>query len=94
MSVLFAHQSPALVQKIITLDHRRMPLPRTKSPKIYSLRSNDFSADEGVLPTPAEEKQFEMTIVKVDIKHGDMNDAANEVERAVLRHWVVQFLKS
>ena len=49
MTVLFAHKYPKLVDKIISLDNRRIELPRTSQPKIYSLRSSDQPADEGVL---------------------------------------------
>lgn len=51
MTVLFAHTYPNLVGKIISLDNRRVELPRTSHPKVYSLRSSDQPADEGVLLT-------------------------------------------
>ncbi|REC63727.1 alpha/beta hydrolase [Chryseobacterium pennae] len=49
---------PDLDYKIIAMDNRRMLLPRTSIPKIYSLRSNDYPADEGVLPTEEEQKKI------------------------------------
>ena len=51
MTMLFAQKYPSLVEKVISLDNRRVALPRTKRPKIYSLRSNDQPADKDVLPT-------------------------------------------
>lgn len=62
MAALFGNQHPNLVYKIITMDNRRMFLPRTSVPKIYSLRSNDYPADEGVLPTQEEQEKYKMTI--------------------------------
>lgn len=56
MTALFARQHPELLYKVIAMDNRRMPLPRTKTPHIYTLRSNDLPADEGVLPTDKEKK--------------------------------------
>lgn len=50
MSMLFAQKYPDLIDKVISPDNRRMPFPRTKHPKLYSLRSSDQPADEGVLP--------------------------------------------
>ncbi|MBB5621242.1 hypothetical protein HDE69_002295 [Pedobacter cryoconitis] len=47
MSMLFATQHPELVDKVISLDNRRMPFPRVSKPRIYSLRSSDQPADEG-----------------------------------------------
>jgi hypothetical protein len=55
MTALFANNYPNFVYKIITLDNRRMYLPKTLIPKIYTLRSNDYP-DEGVLPTMEEQK--------------------------------------
>ena len=54
MTALFPQKYPNVVQKIITLDNRRMALPRTFNPKVYSLRSSDQPADAGVLPTEEE----------------------------------------
>jgi len=50
---------PGVVDKIITLDNSRMPLPGTKHPKVFSLRSSDRPADEGVMPTAWEQKSME-----------------------------------
>ena len=51
MTALFAQKYSGIAYKIITLDNRRMALPRTKDVKVYSLRSSDQKADEGVLPS-------------------------------------------
>lgn len=61
MVALFPEEHPGIVDKIITLDNRRVALPGTKNPKVYSLRSNDQPADEGVLPTIRERKKYGVT---------------------------------
>lgn len=62
------------MDKIISLDNRRMELPRTKQPRIYSLRSSDQPADEGVLPTIEEQEKFGIKIIKLpNTIHNDMN---------------------
>jgi predicted esterase len=66
MAALFGNQHPNLVYKIITMDNRRMFLPRTSIPKIYSLRSNDYPADEGVLPGEEEQKKYQMTVQAIN----------------------------
>lgn len=38
ITVLFAHKYPNLVDKIISLDNRRVELPRTSQPKVYSIQ--------------------------------------------------------
>ncbi|RFS16520.1 alpha/beta fold hydrolase [Emticicia sp. C21] len=94
MTALFAHKYPDLVSKAITLDNRRMALPRTKKPEIYSLRSSDQPADEDVLPTEKEQKQFGMSIIKLpDTIHNHMDNDANEPQRKEIIDYVMKFLK-
>ncbi|HSZ71052.1 MAG TPA: hypothetical protein VK750_00145, partial [Cytophagaceae bacterium] len=70
ITMLFATEYPQKVVKAITLDNRRMPIPRVSQPRIYSLRSSDVPADEGVLPSPDEQQKYGITIVQLpDIKH-------------------------
>ncbi|MCL7987256.1 hypothetical protein M8998_04795 [Sphingobacterium sp. lm-10] len=93
MSVLFAHEYPLLIHKVISLDNRRMPLPRVTSPKIYSIRSNDYPADDGVLPSEEEAANLGMTIQFVDINHSNMDDDATAEERAMILSYIQQYLK-
>ena len=37
------------------MDHRRMIMPRTRNPRLYTLRGCDYDADSGVLPTEKEQ---------------------------------------
>lgn len=92
MSVLFAHQHPELIHKLISLDNRRMDLPRTSKPKVYTLRSSDYPADEGVLPSDEEQKNFGITVQFTDIKHSSMDNDANEEERKYLTSKILEYL--
>ncbi|AIG31078.1 esterase [Flavobacterium psychrophilum] len=93
ISVLFAHKYPDLVDKIISLDNRRMELPRTKQPRIYSLRSSDQPADEGVLPTIEEQEKFGIKIIKLpNTIHNDMNDRGNNKQKKEINNYVMAFL--
>lgn len=94
MSALFEPKHPGVAEKIISLDNRRMALPRTNHPRVYSLRSSDLPADEGVLPPPEEQKQFGITIVKLpNTRHVEMSDDANAAQRAEINGYVLRFLK-
>lgn len=94
MTVLFSHQYPDLVDKVVSLDNRRMPLPRTRRPRIYSLRSSDQPADEGVLPTTAEQQTFGMTIIKLQsTKHNQMDNDADNKQREEINSYVREFLR-
>ena len=41
---------------LITLDNRRVPLPREARLRVLSLRGSDFAADPGVLPSAGESR--------------------------------------
>jgi dienelactone hydrolase len=92
---LFPQKYPRQVAKVITLDNRRMPLPRTKkNPQVYSLRSSDQAADEGVLPTFREGKHLRMTIIPLLLtKHDDMDDSATLTQRHEINEYIFRFLK-
>lgn len=91
-SALFANQHPELLDKLIALDNRRMDLPRTSHPKIYSLRSNDHPADEDILPTEEEQKKFGIVIQNTNINHDRMDNDANEEERIYLISKILEYL--
>ena len=93
MAALFGNQHPNLVYKIITMDNRRMFLPRTSVPKIYSLRSNDYPADNGVLPTSEEQEKYHMTIQPTAINHGHMDNKGSQDEKKTLSDFVLKYLE-
>lgn len=93
MSVLFTHQHPELVDKLISMDNRRMELPRTSQPKIYSLRSVDYPADPGVLPNDEDLKKFNIIIDWTNVQHSNMDNDANLEERKYLTEKVLEFIK-
>jgi predicted peptidase len=93
MTALFPQKYPNIVDKIITLDNRRMALPKTKYPKIYSLRSSDQLADTGVLPTDEELKKFGIKIIKLpNTIHNDMDNHANDQQRKEINNYILSFL--
>jgi|ERR1043166_2253442 predicted dienelactone hydrolase len=93
-SMLFAQEHPALVQTVITLDNRRMPFPRTSKPRLYSLRSSDQEADEGVVPSPEEQAKFGMKVVKLPATiHNDMWDGATAEQKKEIIHYLEEFLR-
>lgn len=95
MVALFAHKYPGLAAKIITLDNRRMALPRTKQPpRVYSLRSSDQAADAGVLPAPEEQKRWRMTVISLPHTiHNDMDNQATPAQRQEITQYVLGFLQ-
>lgn len=75
ISAWLGNEGKPYIKTIITLDHRRVPLPRSKDIHILSIRGEDFPADKGVLPTDEEQVAYNSCIVKIkDAKHNDMSD--------------------
>ncbi|GAB3280217.1 alpha/beta fold hydrolase [Larkinella harenae] len=93
MSMLFAQQYPTLVSQVISLDNRRMPLPRVRTPRILSIRSSDQIADKGVLPTIEEQRQFGIRIVQLpDTIHNDMWDGATTTQKQEINKAISDFI--
>ncbi len=93
LTALFPQKYPNIVYKIITLDNRRMALPKQKDVKVYSLRSSDQKADEGVLPTEEEQMKFGIKIIKLENTiHNVMDDNANKEQAKEIRNYVMTFL--
>lgn len=92
MSALFPVKYPEQIRKIITLDNRRMELPKNKSVRVLSLRSIDQPADAGVLPDAAQQKEYNMSIIPLHTPHNNMADSGTEAQRDEIRAYVWQFL--
>lgn len=93
MTALFPQKYPNKVEKIITLDNRRMTFPKSKKVKVYTLRSSDQPADKGVLPSEKEIEKFRMTVVKLlNTTHNEMDDNANDEQRKEIQKYILTFL--
>ena len=75
ISAWYIRRYPEKINTLITLDHRRVPLPRLKRIKVLSIRASDFPADSNVLYTPSELKQYNACVVTIaKSRHNDMTD--------------------
>lgn len=93
-AMLFAQEHPTLVEKVISLDNRRVPLPRQRRPQVLSLRSSDQVADPGVLPTPTEQATLGTVIIKLPATiHNDMSDDATVLQKQEMNKWISNFLE-
>ncbi|MDO7852033.1 alpha/beta hydrolase [Hymenobacter convexus] len=93
VSMLYAAEHLARVERVISLDNRRVPLPRARQPRVLLLRSSDQVPDPGVLPTPAEQQQYGTMIVPLPHTiHNDMWDGGTESQKAEMNEAVSRFL--
>ena len=92
-SMLFAQEHGDLVRTVITLDNRRMPFPRTRKPRILSLRSTDQPADEGVIPSAEEQATFGIKVIKLPATiHNDMWDGGTTQQKVEIVGHIDAFL--
>ena len=94
MVMLAATEYPNLADKVISLDHRRMIIPRTTQPKIMTLRGCDYPADNGVLPSKSEQERYNIVVVDLDgIGHSDMCKNGTSEQHDRINKQVYDFIK-
>ncbi|WP_404396625.1 alpha/beta hydrolase [Idiomarina loihiensis] len=75
ISSWLANAGKDYIDTMITLDHRRVPLPRRKDVNVLSIRGSDYPADDGVLPSPEEAREYSMCVKEIPkSRHNDMSD--------------------
>lgn len=92
---LLLRDTPAFADALITLDHRRVPLPRDASLRVMSIRGSDFEADPGVLPTGSESAAGRICIVEIPgSRHNDMLDDGPPQLKSEINALVCRFMRS
>ncbi|MBH0058293.1 alpha/beta hydrolase [Pseudoalteromonas sp. SWXJZ94C] len=75
ISALYGSIYPNEISTIITLDHRRMLIPRNKNIRVLTLRGSDYPADANVLLTPDERGVYPVKQILIEkSRHNDMYD--------------------
>lgn len=93
ISVLFATEHPKRVHSLITLDHRRMPLPLSKDFKTLSFRSDEFEVDPSVIPSSSEQKEFGIEIVYMkNVGHNYLRDIGTKETKSTVISSIFQFI--
>jgi hypothetical protein len=78
---------------LVTLDNRRVPLPKSAQLPVLSIRSSDQSADPGVLPDLADPGRAKICIVRMpSTRHDDMNNFAAGPAKARMTEIILRFL--
>lgn len=93
ISALYAQKYPKRVYSLVTLDNRRMPLPRVAGLRVLTIRSSDAAADPGVLPLPQEQAAMDKYVeLRVGVAHNDMDDSGTEAQKSEIVRCVLDFL--
>ena len=94
-AMYFAMQHPEQVSKVVTLDNLRVPFVLRDKLKILSFRSKDphFMTDPGVLPTPEQAKEDDISIIKTQFQHTWMSDRGPETAKERIQATLDRFLE-
>ncbi|MFK7783992.1 MAG: alpha/beta fold hydrolase [Crocinitomicaceae bacterium] len=93
ISVLFATNHPKRVRSLITLDHRRMPIPLSKEYQTLSFRADQFEADLGVIPSKQDQIEFAIGIIYLEnVDHNYLRDIATEETKELVLSNIFDFL--
>lgn len=94
ISSLLLRTSPEFAGRLITLDHRRVALPRDASLAVLSIRGSDFEADDGVLPSQTENAGQSICVVEIpDSRHNDMFDGGSSQLKLEINRLITAFLQ-
>lgn len=96
ISAWLVHESPLFAGTLVTLDSRRVPLPRGASaPRVLSIRASDFPADAGVLPSAEELEISGGCVVEIaGARHNEMHDGGPGWLKAAIVDGIVRFLEA
>ena len=93
ISAWLANAHPELVSALITLDHRRVPLPRNKNIRVLSIRASDFPADEGVLLSEPEQARYDGCVLTIaGAKHNELTDQGPDWLKARIKADLLSYL--
>lgn len=92
-SAQFAADNASRVSGLISLDSRRVALPRSASIHVLTIRASDTSADPGVLPNEEERSRYGSCVVRIEgSRHNDMQDGGSEQLKARITSAIGKFL--
>ncbi len=93
ISAWLLRESPDFSRILVTLDNRRVPLPRAGKTRVLSIRASDFRADPGVIPTGEELESTDSCVLTIaGARHNDMQDAGPADLKTAIAEHLAEFL--
>ncbi|WP_231574722.1 alpha/beta hydrolase [Vibrio sp. ECSMB14106] len=65
ISTWLSNENKGYISQLITLDHKRVILPKNEKIRVLSIRATEYPTKEGVLPTESEQKQYGSCMVLI-----------------------------
>ena len=92
-SAQFAADNPNRVSSVISLDNRRVTLPRFHNIHVLTIRASDTTADPGVLPNMEERRRYGTCVVHIEgSRHQDLQDGGSGQLKARITSAIDTFL--
>jgi dienelactone hydrolase len=93
ISALFATEHPNRVHSLITLDHRRMPIPLSEEFPVLAFRADQFEADPDVIPSEEDQKKYDIEIIYLkNVDHNYLRDIATKETKKTVISTISDFL--
>lgn len=93
ISAWLANEGKDYIASIITLDHRRVTLPKSDAVRVLSIRATEYPTAQAVLPTDAEQRQYNGCVLAItDSKHMDLTDYGISLVKQAAAEMVEGFL--
>jgi hypothetical protein len=75
ISAWLANKGKSYISKVVTLDNRRVTLPKALQIQVLSIRTTEYPTVEHVLLTEREQEKYDSCLVEIEhSKHMDMTD--------------------
>ncbi len=75
ISTWLSKEKSNYIDRLITLDHRRVALPKSHNIRVLSLRASEYITPDSVLLTPEQQRTYDGCIIEIpESKHMDLTD--------------------
>ncbi|KLV04860.1 hypothetical protein ABT56_14095 [Photobacterium aquae] len=94
ISTWLTNMNKDYISTLITLDHKRVPLPRTTGIHVLSINSPEYPTKLGVLYSPEEQEHFGSQVHMIELsKHMDFSDFGTQEVHEKTNKIIEQFLR-
>ena len=95
ISTWLTNENSSYVKQLITLDHKRVTLPKNKKVKVLSVTSPEYPIKKGVLLTNSERKTYGVCVIEIpNSKHMDLTDYGSDFVKEKVIQIVNSFLSN
>lgn len=95
ISTWLTNENSSYIKQLITLDHKRVTLPKNKKVKVLSITSPEYPIKKGVLLSNSERKNYGACVIEIpNSKHMDLTDYGSAIVKEKVIQIVTSFLSN